>query len=136
MSERTATIYNRTLQISVVALSAALFWFAFIYYPRVVGELRSGRALVKNPFLKPVAANHYNFPIQTSAYRISYEPKSNTYYVFVNGNGLEEFAYNRDNAKLALKTALSMENLCEVNVIYSSRTNLKVPQRYNDNSDC
>lgn len=135
MNAMTARIYNLTLQVSVIAFTAALFWFAFIYYPKVVSEVASGKVLTSRSIQKPVYAQSTQFPIETSAYRIVYEDRSGTYYAFISGAKLDEFTFNRDNAKLALKTALSMENLCSVNVIYASVEKLSIPSKF-QNTNC
>ncbi len=124
------------LQGSIAVFAIALFWFAFIYYPKTVYDLQSGKIIPKPTVFKPAVAQGTNLPVETANYRISYESRSGTYYVFVNGNNLEEFVYNRDNAKLALKNALSSDKLCSYNVIYVSTAKLSIPQKYLDNSDC
>lgn len=131
-SEKT---YNHILRLSIFALSSALVWFAFVYYPKVLNEYKSGKVPAKS-LLKPVSATSNNLPIETSAYRIIYEENSQTYYTFVGGDMLDIFEFNSQNAKLALKTALSVENLCNVNVIYVSAEQLKIPQNLANNSDC
>lgn len=123
------------MAISTLFLTGALIWFAFVYYPKVINQYKSGNVPNKS-LLPPVAANSQKFPIETSIYRLVYEENSQTYYVFVEGAMLDSFEFNRQNAKLALKTALSVENLCDVNVIYASTQSLKVPQSFTDNSDC
>lgn len=135
--EQTTThkIYKQVMAISTLFLTGALVWFAFVYYPKVINQYKSGNVPNKS-LLPPVAANSHKFPIETSIYRLVYEENSQTYYVFIEGTVLDEFEFNRQNAKLALKTALSVENLCNVNVIYSPAQNLKVPQSLTDNSDC
>lgn len=136
MKPKTLKIYNRTLQASVVLLSCALFWFAFIFYPTIVGDLKSQSLFSKNHAIINVSASNTSFPIETPAYKITYEPKSGTYYVFVKGTNLTEYIFNKDNAKLALKTALSMDKVCSLSVIYVSDSGLKVPQKYTGNTGC
>lgn len=124
------------LQGSIAVFAIALFWFAFIYYPKMTYDLQNGRIIPKPTVFTPAVAQGANLPVETANYRVSWESRSGTYYVFVNGKGLEEFVYNRDNAKLALKNALSADKLCGYNVIYVSTSKLSIPQRYLDNSDC
>jgi len=120
------------LEISVVILTSALVWFAFVYYPRVVNQYKSGAVLPTRTIYKPVYAESMQFPIETKAFRIVYEQKSGTYYAFIAGARLDEFVFNRDNAKLALKSALSLENLCNVKVIYASTGKLEIPDKFQD----
>ena len=135
MSLLSARIYNQILAISTLALSAALVWFAFVYYPKVLHDYKTGKVPAQSIF-KPVSATSQKFPIETTAYRIIYEEDSQTYYAFIEGKTLDVYAFNRDNAKLALKTALSTQNLCNFTILYISTENLKVPQNLKDNSDC
>lgn len=130
------SLYPRVLQISVVFLGAALFWFAFVYYPKVVTDFKLGRVLPIKTVFKPVAASSYSFPIKTQAYSIEYAPKSGIYYVSVSGSTLPEYVFNRDNAKLALKTAISLTSLCNINVVYVSSSGFDVPPQYRSASDC
>jgi|SRR3989338_4187115 len=129
-------LYPRVLQGSVVVLGAALFWFAFVYYPKVVTDFKLGKVLPEKAVFKPVAASSYSFPIQTQAYKIEYAPKSEIYYVSVAGTTLPEYVFNRDNAKLALKTAVSLASLCNINVVYVSSNGLDVPPQYRGSPDC
>lgn len=128
-------IYNRILALSTLALCASLVWFAFVYYPKVVDQYKSGKVPAGSIF-KPVAAVSVKFPIETSAYRLIYEEGSQTYYAFIEGETLDVYAFNWNNARLALKTALSAENLCDFTIIYVSAASLKVPQSLKDNADC
>ena len=120
------------MEISVVILTSALVWFAFVYYPRVVNQYKSGAVLPTRTIYKPVYAESMQFPIETKAFRIVYEQKSGTYYAFIAGARLDEFVFNRDNAKLVLKSALSVENLCNVKVIYASTGKLEIPDKFQD----
>lgn len=128
-------VYNQILALSTLALSASLVWFAFVYYPKVVDQYKGGK-VPDGSLLKPVSAVSVKFPIETMAYRLIYEEGSQTYYAFIEGESLDVYAFNRDNARLALKTALSAENLCDFTIIYVSAANLKVPQSLRDNTDC
>ncbi len=131
-----STKLNLVLQASIAVFAIALFWFSFIYYPKMTYDLQSGRVLPRPTIFKPVNATSGTFPIQTSTYRVVYQPGSGNYYAFINGRDLEEFVYNRDNAKLVLKSALSVDKLCGFNVIYVTTQKLQIPQKYLDNSDC
>jgi hypothetical protein len=127
-------LYSGILQLSILGLTWALVWFAFVYYPKVINDYKSGKVPTQS-VLKPVSATSKKFPIETPAYRITYEENSRTYYVFIQGTNLEEYVFNRDNAKLALKTALSVENLCNINVFYAPVEELKIPENFNQ-TDC
>lgn len=129
------TKINLFLQGSIVILTIMLFWFAFVYYPKMTYDLQSGKILPKPTIFTPVVAQGSRLP-ETPNYRVSYESRSGTYYVFVKGKSLQEFVFNRDNAKLALKNALSTDRLCSFNVIYVASSKLSVPQKYLDNLDC
>ena len=132
MTITASKIYTWILEISVVILTSALVWFAFVYYPRVVNQYKSGAVLPTRTIYKPVYAESMQFPIETKAFRIVYEQKSGTYYAFIAGARLDEFVFNRDNAKLVLKSALSVENLCNVKVIYASTGKLEIPDKFQD----
>ena len=125
-------IYTWVLEISVVAMTFALVWFAFVYYPKIANQYKTGAVLPKKTVYAPVYAQSTGFPIETEAYRIVYEQKSQTYYVVVAGGKLDEYIFNRDNAKLALKSALSLENLCSFNVVYASASRLEIPEKFKD----
>ncbi|GEM_PF-3616856 len=127
---------NLFFQVAIGVFAVLLFWFAFIYYPKMAYDLQSGKTLPKPTVFTPAVAQGSRLPVETPNYRVSYESRSGTYYVFVNGKNLEEFVYMRDNAKLALKNALSTDKLCSFSVIYVSVAKLSVPQKYLDNSDC
>lgn len=128
--------YSQVLTVSAVVLTAALFWFSFVYYPKIVGDFKVGRNLPAAPIFKPVSASSYVFPIETEKYRIEYAAKFNAYDVIVAGATLEEYAFNMDNAKLALKTALSANDLCGVDVVYISSVGLTLPPRVAGLDDC
>jgi len=98
----------------------------------MVNQYKSGAVLPTRTIYKPVYAESMQFPIETKAFRIVYEQKSGTYYAFIAGARLDEFVFNRDNAKLALKSALSLENLCNVKVIYASTGKLEIPDKFQD----
>lgn len=127
-------ILIRVMQLSTVFLTIALFWFAFVFYPKTIKDVEKGKFTYKNAEIKPVAATSYTFPINTSAYKIEVG-KSGDYYVLINGNNLSEYEVNRSSAKLTLKTALSLEDTCSVNVIYVSTAKLAIPENLKS-SDC
>lgn len=135
MSTFTSKIYSRVLQLSILTLTWALVWFSFVYYPKIIKEYKTGRVPTQS-LLKPVSALSKKFPIQTTAYKLQYEEASQTYYAFIEGTNLEEYLFNRNNAKLALKTALSVQDLCNINVIYVSVERVKIPDNFNNYSDC
>jgi|SRR5579872_3919222 len=132
----TKKIYKPLLEASTIVLTITLVWFAFIYYPKVINKYKTGIAGSSPKIVTNVIAKDEKFPIETSAYRLTYEQTSNTYYAFVSGDMLDTFELNRQTAKLALKTALSVDNLCNFNVIYVSENGIAVPQNLSANSDC
>ena len=129
-------LYKPLLQSSTVILTVTLLWFAFIYYPKVINKYKTGVQSNGPKIVTEVVAKDQKFPISTKAYRLTYEEKSQTYYVYVQGSMMDTFELSRQSAKLALKTALSVENLCNVNVIYVSTGGIKLPQNLATNSDC
>lgn len=135
MSPQLSKLYNPLLYLSIAAFTICLAWFAFGYYPKIIERYESGN-IPKKALVGPVSATNPTLPIETTAYRIIYEDKSSTYYAFVLGATLDVFAQNRDNAKLALKTALSTQDLCQFNVLYVSGQGLKVPPSLTENTDC
>ena len=135
MSPVTLKVYNGVLQFSTLVLTICLVWFAFIYYPKVVKDYTTGN-FPKKSTIAPVSATTKQFPIETSAYRIVYETGSNTYYVFVGGGDLDSYLTNRNGARLAIKSALSLDNLCTLNIIYAPSAGLTIPEQYKMNSDC
>lgn len=127
-------ILIRVMQLSTVFLTIALFWFAFVFYPKTLKDVEKGKFTYKNAEIKPVAATSYTLPIKTDAYSIELG-KSGDYYVFINGRDLYEYENNRSSARLALKTALSLEDTCTVNVIYVSTAKLAIPDNLKS-ADC
>src|SRR4030042_4585037 len=95
--------YNLFLQLSIVAFTSALVYFAFIYYPRVISDYRNGKMPLGNPMVASVAAVGNKFPIETSGYKIVFEEGSSTYYMFISCISLEQFLLNKDGATLTLK---------------------------------
>lgn len=133
--EQLSKLYTPLLYLSIFAFTLCLAWFAFGYYPKTIQKYESGNVPTK-PLVGPVSATNTTLPIETTAYRVIYEEKSNSYYAFVQGETLDVFAVNRDNAKLALKTALSTQDLCDFNVLYVSSQGLKIPTNLSENTDC
>lgn len=125
---KNAKLLTRILQISTLALTITLAWFAFVFYPKIINNYKVRSATDSRVIVKPVEASSYDFPIETTAYKIIYEQGSNSYYVFVAGDNYDEYVMNRTSAKLALKTALSTLNLCNYNVFYSPQKNLNIPK--------
>ena len=128
-------LYNGILQGSILIFSAALIYFAFVYYPQTIRQYETGNFPLRKSLVAPVSAVSGNFPIETSAYRITYEKDTDSYYVIISGNTLDKYAANQNSAQLALKSALSAESLCSYNVVYISSSNLQVPEQYKA-SDC
>ena len=135
MKDTNGKVLTRVLQLSTVALTLSLAWFAFVFYPKVVDNYKVRSATSPQIRVNPVEANNYQFPIKTSAYEISYEKGSNSYYVFISGANYDDYAMNRSGAKLALKTALSTVDLCNYNVFYAPQNNLDIPDVLLDDPD-
>jgi len=129
-------VYNAILQLSIVVFTAALVYFAFVYYPKVIRDYKNGKIPLGKPMIASVAAVGNKFPIETSGYRIAYEEKSNTYYVFASGKSIDEYLLNKNGASLTLKTALSEDSLCSLNVVYVSTAKLEIPQQYKTDANC
>ena len=127
--------YNAILQGSILIFSAALVYFAFVYYPQTIRQYESGNLPVQKSLVAPVSAVSVSFPIETKVYRITYETDSQSYFVFVSGQTLDQFLANQNGARLALKSALSADSLCSYSVVYISSSNLQIPQE-NKVSDC
>lgn len=128
-------IFTVFLQASIGAFAIALFWFAFIYYPKAVDSYKNIPLPIKKTAGK-VSANFNNFPIQTDAFKITYEDGPNSYYVFVNGDNLAQFVEDKNSAVLALKTALSLESVCKLNIFYVSTKRLKIPEDLTASPNC
>lgn len=135
MGTVTTKIYTPLLSFSIVGLTWALVWFAFIYYPKVIDNYKTGRVPVK-PVIRTVSAGSSQLPIETAYFRLVYEEGSNSYYVFVEGDKLTDYVANRDAARLALKTALGAADLCEYSITYVSTARLPIPQNLQDPEDC
>lgn len=135
MGTVTEKLYTPVLQLSIVALTTALVWFAFIYYPKVINNYKTGN-IPRQSFIKPIAATSTKFPIETEAYKIVYEEGSSTYYAFIEGINLDRYVLNKNSAELTIKTALSLEKLCNLNIIYASTQRVKIPQQFQGSSSC
>ena len=127
-------IFTVVLQASIAIFTVSLAWFSFIYYPKVVDRFK-GVGLPQKTVVTQ-AANFGQFPIETGQFRIIYEESSKTYYAFIEGENLAEFADNKNRATLALKSALSLESVCTLNVIYASTAKLEVPQDLKNPASC
>lgn len=123
-------VINPLMQFSIVALTGALVWFSFVYYPRVLGTYQAGN-FVKKTIVPPAAATGTSFPVETSAYSLDYEAGSQTYYAVIAGETLDAYALNRDAARLSLKNILSLDSLCSLKIIYVSAASLQVPDKFN-----
>lgn len=122
------------VQISIGIFTLALIWFAFVYYPRAVKQYEQV-GLPSNKIISS-ASTFSGFPIETEQFRIVYEISSNTYYAFIEGDNIADFADNRNRANLALKSALSLETICDLNLIYSSVARVEVPQELKNPAAC
>ena len=122
------------LQASIALFTVSLIWFSFIYYPKIV-ERFQGVGLPQKHFVSK-AASFGQFPIETAQYRVVYEEGSGTYYAFIEGGNIADFASNKNRATLALKSALSLDSVCILNVIYASVQKLDVPQDLKNPISC
>lgn len=122
------------LQLSIFAFTISLIWFSFVYYPKAVEKF----ATVGLPQQRIVskAASFGEFPIETDQYRIVYEESSNTYYAFIEGKNIAEFTDNKNGASLALKSALSIDSVCTLNVIFAPVAKIDVPQDLKNPVSC
>lgn len=127
-------LFTIFIQLSIAVFTLVLIWFSFIYYPSIVKQYE-GIGLPQNQIVSS-AINYGDFPIETVEFRLVYEAGSNTYYAFVEGNNVAEFAENKNRATLALKSALSLESVCDLNVIYTSTAKLDVPQELKNPATC
>lgn len=123
-------VINPLMQFSIVALTGALVWFSFVYYPRVLGSYQTGN-FIKKTIVPPAAATGTSFPVETEAYRLDYEAGSQTYYATVTGETLDAYTVNRDAARLSLKSILSLDSLCTLKIIYVSAAGFQVPDKFN-----
>ena len=94
--------YNGILQGSILIFSAALVYFAFVYYPQAIRQYETGNLSAQKPFVAPVSAVLDKLPIETDAYRITYEKDTDLYYVIISGNTLDKYVANQNGARLAL----------------------------------
>lgn len=129
MSQISSKVFNGILQFSILVFAVVLVWFSAVYYPKVLGEVKSA-PVTKKPLIATVEAAAATFPYENNFFRINYRDSLKSFYVFVKGNNLEQFAVNKNRADLFLKTSLSLDSLCQTNVIYVSVARLKVPIDY------
>src|SRR3989344_8027773 len=94
-------LYNGILQGSILIFSAALVYFAFVYYPQTIRQYESGSIPLQKSFITPVSAVSTSFPVETDAYRITYEKDADSYYLIISGNTLDEYVLNQNGARLA-----------------------------------
>ena len=127
--------YTAILQISILVFGASLAWFAFIYYPKVVDRYKNV-PLPSTQKFGNVSASFSGFPIETKNYRVTYEAKPNSYYVFVEGEDLPAFVDNKNRAILALKSTLSVESVCKLNIFYVSAARLEIPDNLKLSPNC
>lgn len=126
--------FTIAVQLTIAAFTVSLIWFSFIFYPNVVDNFK-GVGLPQTQVITSAAA-FGEFPIETEQYRVTYEERSNTYYVFVEGDNLAVFGDNKNRATLAIKSALSLQNVCVLNIIYASVAKLEVPQELKRPASC
>ena len=127
--------YTVILQLSILVFGASLAWFAFVYYPKVVDRYKNV-PLPSTQKFGNVSANFSGFPIETQNFRVTYEAKPNSYYVFVEGEDLVAFVDNKNRAILALKSVLSVESVCKLNIFYVSSARLEIPDNLKVSPNC
>lgn len=123
------------ITLSILAFTGTLVWFAFVYYPNTIKKVGTG-GNVPSESIGKARANEEIFPIKTDKYKIVFEEEQDTYYVFVEGGNVGDFEKNKNEAKSALKTAISEDKLCEFNVFYVSIRNLDIPKNLLVDPDC
>lgn len=129
-------LYNVFVQGSILVFTLSLVYFAFVYYPRVLGQYRVTTSGIQQQLVAPVAADTGRLPIETENYRISFEADTSTYYAFIEGRTIDDYFLNRNGSQLALKSALSLESLCNLDVVYVSTEDLVIPKQYKSNNNC
>jgi len=129
-------IFRTLTQLSVLVFTVALVYFAFVYYPKVLDKYKNQGVPGAKPVVAPVSAGEKKFPVETKNFRIEYSEDSDTYYVFVTGDKLDQFLINRNSAALTLKNTLSVDSLCSYKVIYSGQGGLRVPDQYKADPGC
>lgn len=134
MNASSPKIYTTIMQFSIVVFALTLGWFSFVYYPKVVNQYKNV-ATVQKP-AGQVSANFENFPIETDAYRIDFDKKSGNYYVFIGGSTINQYVQNKNSAELALKSALSQQSLCKLNIVYASVGKLTLSSGLKSSTGC
>lgn len=124
------------LQIMLVGFTFALLFAIFVVLPVATGQKRIASAPPVNLVGDVKADKISSFPLENDQYKISYEKRSETYYVFIKGANLATFVENKNKAQLDLKNELILESLCKNNVIISSATGLKVSEEFLQVSNC
>ena len=124
------------LQLYLIGFTTIILFTIFVAYP----AFSSQRKLTSSKYVSLVgeakADNLSNFPIENAQYKISYEKRLDTYYIFVKGANLDSFVENKNKAQLELKNALILESLCSKNVIIASTEGLNVPGGFLQVSNC
>ena len=124
------------LQVMLVGFTTLLLFTIFVILPVATGQKRIASAPPVNLVGDVKADNTGSFPIENTQYKISYEKRSDTYYVFVKGADLSTFVENKNRAQLDLKNALILESLCKKNIIISSAVGLRVSEEFLQVSSC
>ena len=127
MNEGYLKVFNGYLQFLIVFFTLSLVWFAFSFYPKEIKKLQPS-GISTQSIVNQVAAGGNKFPIETEAFRVVYEQKSNIYYVFVQGQTVSQYKENKIAAQLSLKNALSAETLCGYEIIWSAVNKINVPK--------
>lgn len=134
IGQRDTKIFTIFLQLAIGLFTISLVWFSFVFYPRIVDRYK-GVGLPQKAGIPDAAASD-GFPIETAQFRVVYEQGSNSYYAFIQGKNIADFVDNKNSASLALKNSLSLDSVCNLNVIFVSTEQLEIPQDYKNPASC
>ncbi len=128
---------QRILQLFLVGFSGVFLFFMALYWPMLMAN-RTPTVRENGGILDEVRAGEGSggCPIETSEYKISYEARSDSYYVFVKGVTVSQFVENKNAAQLALKNKLMEESLCDKQIIYAPSMGIEVPAEFKTTSGC
>ena len=127
---------QRILQLFLVGFTGVFLFFMALYWPMLMAN-RTPTVRENFSLLNNVRADDMSgFPITTKEYKISYESRSDTYYVFVAGSTVAQFVENKNSAQLALKNKLMEETLCRKQIIYSSTSGISIPTEFKTTTGC
>jgi len=134
MHPKSLKIYRLILHFSIFVFAITLAWFGLIYYPKIVDEFKNGE--VSGTITAPAIASGSSFPIETKAYRLTYEPDSSAYKALIYGKRINTYIINKEYAQFALKNALSEISLCNVDVVFQSAEGLNLSAAQKQPANC